>query len=154
MTSHGSHSPDTAQHYNSNMGNEYGALTSPFLAWVCTSISHNNCKRLNAIPSLLRRKLSLGEFQSFAPSLTAPEWHGRNSEAVLSPALIRTDSQLNCLEKCIQHLVCAQRQPGAGQLRSYHMELSVSLGRQSPPSTQHYLPLWALTQPPSWFLRT
>lgn len=94
MISRGSSSPDPAQHSKNNLGNKYGTSPSPFLLRICTSIPHSNCKRLNVIPNLQRRKLSLGEFKSLAPGLIAPKWHGRNSKPVLSPALSRRHSSL------------------------------------------------------------
>lgn len=80
VISHGSSSPDPAQHSKNNLGNKYGTLPWPFLLCICTSIPHSNCKRLNVIPNLQRRKLSLGGLKSFAPGLIAPKWHGRNSK--------------------------------------------------------------------------
>ena len=153
MTSHSSCSPDTAQHYNRTMGSKYGALTSPFLTWVCTSIPHNNCKRLNAISNLQRRKLSLGEFKSFAPGLRAPEWHGRNSKAVLSPALSRRDSSVIWENVSSIWFVPSGSQGQGSFAPTVWNFLSVWEGKALPMCST-ISPCGTLTQPPSCFLRT
>lgn len=110
----------------------YQALSS----CVCSSIPHNNPKRLNfIIPILQGRNLSLGEAKSFAPGIIVPKWHWRDSKPALSPVPRRRDCQFIL----IWENGCAQ--------------LTFCLGRQSFRSVPGCLPLWSLIQPPSCFLR-